>query len=147
MWVVNVETGSAQLIDNEGFAHPERTIYPEWSPDSKWIAYTKRLKNQYNAIFIYSIEKKKSSQLTDGMSDSRSPAWDAGGKYIYFLASTNYGLNVGWLDLSSQERPIRRAIYMAVLTKDAPSPFLPKSDDEVTEKKENKIIDLLSFFY
>jgi len=138
LWVVNVETGSAQLIDNEGFAHPERTIYPEWSPDSKWIAYTKRLKNQYNAIFIYSIEKKKSFQLTDGMSDSRSPAWDAGGKYIYFLASTNYGLNVGWLDLSSQERPIRRAIYMAVLTKDAPSPFLPKSDDEVTEKKVNK---------
>jgi len=138
LWIVNVETGSALLIDNEGFAHPERTIYPEWSPDSKWIAYTKRLKNQYNAIFIYSIEKKKSFQLTDGMSDSRSPAWDAGGKYIYFLASTNYGLNVGWLDLSSQERPIRRAIYMAVLTSDVPSPFLPKSDDEITEKKENK---------
>ena len=29
-------------------------------------------------------------QLTDGMSDAISPAWDASGKYMYFLASTNF---------------------------------------------------------
>ncbi|NIO00733.1 MAG: protease [Candidatus Latescibacteria bacterium] len=131
LWIVNIDTKKISLIDNEGFTHPERTIYPEWSPDSKWIAYTKRLINQYNAIFIYSLEKNKSFQLTDGLSDCKSPAWDAGGKYIYFLASTNYGLNVGWLDLSSLERPVRRAIYLAVLSSKEPSPLLPESDDEI----------------
>jgi len=130
LWVVNIDTGKATLIDNEGFAHPERTIYPEWSPDSKWIAYTKRLTNQYNAVFLYSLEKGESFRLTDGMSDCKSPAWDAGGKYIYFLASTDYGLNVGWLDLSSLERPVRRGIYLVVLSADEPSPLLPESDDE-----------------
>lgn len=130
LWVVDIETRKATAIDCEGFAHPERTIYPAWSPDSKWIAYTKRLTNQYNAVFIYSLEKKKSYQLTDGLSDCKSPAWDAGGKYIYFLASTDYGLNVGWLDLSSLERPIRRGIYLAVLSASEPSPLLPESDDE-----------------
>lgn len=139
LWIVNIETKKINLIDNEGFAHPERTIYPEWSPDSKWIAYTKRLKNQYNAIFIYSLEKNKSFQLTDGLSDCKSPAWDAGGKYIYFLASTNYGLNAGWLDMSSFERPIKRTIYLAVLSSTESSPLLPESDDE--NKAENKSDD------
>ena len=135
LWVLNIENGDPVLIDNEGFAHPERTIYPEWSPDSKWIAYTKRLTNQYNAIFVYSLDREKSFQLTDGLSDCKSPAWDAGGKYLYFLSSTDFGLNVGWLDLSSLERPIRRAIYMAVLAADEPSPLLPESDDESAEKE------------
>ncbi len=130
LWVVEVETGEAALIDNEGFAHPERNIYPEWSPDSKWIAYTKRLNNQYNAIFIYSMERGRSYQLTDGMSDCKSPAWDAGGKYIYFMASTDYALNVGWLDMSSHDRTSERAIYLAVLSSKDPSPLLPRSDDE-----------------
>ncbi|UCF21459.1 MAG: PD40 domain-containing protein [Gemmatimonadota bacterium] len=134
LWVVDVERGAAKLIDNEGFAHPYRLIYPEWSPDSKWIAYTKRLKNEYNAIFAYSLESGESTQLTDGLSDSRSPAWDKSGKYLYFLASTDYGLNVGWLDLSSLERPLTFAIYMAVLPADEPSPLLPESDDEEAEE-------------
>lgn len=136
--VVNIESKKVTKIDNEGFAHPERTIYPEWSPDSKWIAYTKRLKNQYNAIFIYSLEKGKTFQLTDGLSDCKSPAWDAGGKYIYFFASTDYGLNVGWLDLSSLERPVRRAIYLAVLSSTEPSPLLPESDDEEVADAESE---------
>jgi tricorn protease len=69
------------------------------------------------------------------MSDCKSPAWDAGGKYLYFLSSTDYGLNVGWLDLSSLERPVKRAIYLAVLSDKEPSPLLPESDDESTEEK------------
>ena len=87
LWVLNIKTDKPIKIDNEGFAHPERTIYPEWSPDSKWIAYTKRLANQYNVIFIYSIDQTKSFQLTDGLSDSKNPSWDANGKYLYFLSS------------------------------------------------------------
>ena len=138
LWVLNIEKGEPILIDNEGFAHPERTIYPEWSPDSKWIAYTKRLNNEYNTIFVYSLDQNKTHQLADGMSDCRAPAWDKSGKYLYFLSSTNYGLNVGWLDLSSLERPIRRAIYMAVLSADEPSPLLPESDDEEAKKEEKK---------
>jgi tricorn protease len=39
-------------------------------------------------------------QVTDGLADSISPAFDAGGKYLYFLASTNYGPSTGWLEMS-----------------------------------------------
>lgn len=133
LWVVEVSSGTATKIANEGFTHPQHVIYPEWAPDSKWIAYAKRLTNEYSAIFVYSMEQAKSFQITDGMSDCQTPAWDASGKYIYFTASTNYGLNVGWLDMSSYDHIVNRAIYMAVLSKDDPSPLEPESDDETVK--------------
>jgi tricorn protease len=136
LWVLDVESGKAKLIDNEGFAHPNRLIYPEWSPDSKWIAYSKRLKNQYNAVFVYSLESGESTRITDGMSNAHSPAWDRGGKYLYFMASTDYGLNVGWLDLSRINHPENSAIYLAVLSREEPSPLAPESDDEEVEEDE-----------
>jgi len=134
LWVCEVATKALRRVDNEMFAHPDRVIYPSWSPDSKWIAYTKRLPNQYAAIFVWSVANGTATQVTDGMSDSRSPAWDAGGKYLYFLASTDYALNVGWLDMTSYDRPSTRAIYLAVLDKDDPSPLLPESDEEAKEE-------------
>ena len=82
------------------------------------------------AIFLYSMATGKSVQITDGMADAISPAFDASGKYLYFLASTNYGLKSGWLDMSSQEHYTRRNVYLMVLSKDEPSPFLPSLVDE-----------------
>jgi tricorn protease len=62
--------------------------------------------------------------------------WDASGKYLYFLASTDYGLNVGWLDLSSIQRPVTRSLYAIVLAKDGPAPLGLESDEETPKKPE-----------
>jgi tricorn protease len=136
LWLLTLSSGSLTRVANEGFDHPERTIYPAWSPDSRWIAYVARLKSEYNAVFVYSLEEQKSFQVTDGMSNAISPAWDKEGKYLYFLSSNNYGLNVAWLDMTSVRRPLEYGVYMAVLSAEDPSPLAPKSDDEEIEKDE-----------
>ena len=100
-----------------------------WSPDSKWITYSKPSQS-LRAIFLYSLADKKTHQVTDGLADSISPTFDAGGKYLYFLSSTDFGPSTGWLEMSSLDRPVRRAIYLAVLSASEPSPLLPESDDE-----------------
>ncbi len=138
LYLFDIEKEKQIYIDCEGYANPERTIYPEWSSDSKWIAYTRQLDNQYNAIFIYSVEQNKSYQITNSMADCKSPAWDKLGKYIYFLSSTNYGLNVGWLDMTSMKRPLYRNIYAVMLSDETSSPLLPKSDDETENKKTDE---------
>ena len=47
--------------------------------------------NYLSAIFLYSIDDGKRTQLTDGMSDARHPVLDKDGKYLYFTASTDDG--------------------------------------------------------
>src|SRR5438094_416310 len=100
MLLVEVATGKVMRIDTDSYSHPARTFEPAWSPDSKWLAYAKRLPSQFHVLMAYSMTDRKSYQLTDGLSDAVSPSWDAGGKYLYFLASTDFGLSSGWLDLS-----------------------------------------------
>jgi len=130
LWTIDAASGQATKIDTDNYPDPTRSFDAEWSPDSKWIAYSKNLSNRLRAIFIYSLAQKKSHQITDGMADSISPAFDAGGKHLYFMASTNYGPSTGWLEMSSIDRPVRRAIYLAVLAANEPSPLLPETGDE-----------------
>ncbi len=128
--ILDLESEEVTHVDTDRYAHPERSMNPVWSPDSRWIAYSRRLDNQLRAIFVYNIDSRSTHQLTNGMADAISPVWDASGKYLYFLASTDYGLNTGWLDMTSYDRPVTRALYLALLQADEASPFLPSSDEE-----------------
>jgi tricorn protease len=130
VWVLDVATGKAKIVGNDPWMVPQRTLNPVWSPDSKWVAYASRLKSLYHAIFISNVDTGETRQVTDGLADSVSPAWDANGKYLWFLASTDFGLRSQWLDMTSYDREENFALYFAVLKKSEPSPLLPESDED-----------------
>ncbi|HEX5604731.1 MAG TPA: PDZ domain-containing protein, partial [Pyrinomonadaceae bacterium] len=130
LWTIEVTNGGSTKIDTDSYPDPIRQFNATWSPDSKWITYSKNLASHLRAIFVYSWADKKSYQVTDGLADSISPTFDAGGKYLYFMASTNYGPSTSWLEMSSLDRPVRRAIYLVVLNAADPSPLLPETGDE-----------------
>lgn len=130
LWVVDVEKGTKAKVDSDLFDTPLSNLDPAWSADSRWIAYVKQLPNRLRAVFVHSLEEKKSRQVTDGRSDAVSPRFDKGGKYLYFLASTDVGLAQGWLDMTSMGRPVTSSLYAAVLRKELPSPVAPESDEE-----------------
>lgn len=130
LWMLEVASGRATKIDTDTYPDPVRQFDTTWSPDSRWVTYSKNLANHLRAIFIYSLAEGKTRQLTDGLADSILPAFDVGGKYLYFLASTDYGPKTSWLEMSSLERPVRRAIYLTVLSASEPSPLLPETGDE-----------------
>jgi tricorn protease len=130
LWAIDSASGTASKLDTDTYDEPGRRFDAVWSPDSRWVAYSRSLKSHLRAIFLYSIGERKAYQLTDGLSDATAPAFDAGGKYLYFLASTNLGLRTSFLEMSSVDRPLTRAIYLAVLSANEPSPFLPETGDE-----------------
>jgi tricorn protease len=142
LWYVDIDKGqpvkfATDLYD--AFAGP---LSSTWSPDSKWITYTRYLPNHLHAIFIYSTEQGKNMQLTDGLSDARYPVFDKGAKYLFFTASTDEGLGMSWLDLSSFQHPQSRNVYAVVLKKTDANPVEPQSDDEkLAGKKDEKKSD------
>ena len=140
IWIVDIATGSVKKVDTDRLAHPNRTMNPSFSTDSKWIAYVKLLENQFKAVFFYNIETGQKTQITDGLADVIDPVWDASGKYLYFLASTDYGVSAAWLDMNTYDLQVTRDLYVVILNKKDPSPLFPKSDEEETaaEKKADK---------
>jgi tricorn protease len=136
LWYVDVEKGTPVKVTSDLYEDPSYSIDESWSPDSKWLTYSKFLQNHMRSIFVYSLESSKESEITDGTSDARFPIFDKNGKTLYFAASTDIGLSIGWLDLSSFQHPVSRSVYAVVLKKGDPSPVEPQSDDEKAASDE-----------
>lgn len=128
LWYIDLDTGKSTKVDTSPLPLGGAPS-PSWSPDGKWIAYTRPLKSSLDAVFLYSLEAGKAHQVTDGMSDARTVEFDAGGKYLYFTASTDAGpLSFG--SMSAFNRGQTSSAYVVVLSKDDPSPLRPESDEE-----------------
>jgi len=139
MWYVDVEKGTPVKVTTDRYEFPTGFPTGAWSPDSKWLTYARFLENHFHAIFVYSIESGKETQITDGTADSQFPVFDKNGKTLYFTASTDEGLTAAWLDLSSFQHPVLRSVYAVVLKKGDPDPVAPESDEEkVAEAKKDK---------
>ena len=130
VWVMDIATGQAKIVGNDPWMVPERTLAPSWSPDSKWVAFASRLNTLYRAIVVANVDTGEKRQVTDGLADAMYPVWDASGKYLWFLASTDFGLASQWLDMTSYGREETFALYLAVLNKSEASPLLPESDED-----------------
>jgi tricorn protease len=130
VWYVDLEKQAPVRIDNGTYQDSHNMLHPQWSPDSLWISYVKQLENRMGAVKLYSLETSQATQITDGMSDARQPCFDKSGKYIYFAASTDSGPSSFGLNMSSNDRPVTRSVYVVVLRKDLPSPLAPESDEE-----------------
>lgn len=99
-----------------------------FSADSRYLAYTVSNENYFSQIKLFDFTNNKNVQLTDGLSHADDPAFSD--NYLYFTASVNTGPSQVGLDLSTQERPIRKAIYVAILAANGKSPLLVNSGDE-----------------
>jgi len=139
LWYVDLDKGSPVKVDTARRAFSSDY---SWSPDSRWLTYTKPLESWYRAVFVYSLEEARSQQITDGLSDASHPCFDKNGKHLYFTASTDIGPAVLGFDMSSYPHRFgsTRSVYLAVLRKDLPSPVAPESDEEKgpEEKKDEK---------
>ena len=132
LYVFDVAAGTIRKIDADELyvPGPFRDMHGDWSSDSKWIAYTKITETQFKRIFLYSIDQQKSIALTDGLSDAAEPVFDRGGKYLYFLASTDAGPVLNWFDQSNNDMRSVSSIYLVTLQKETISPFAKESDEE-----------------
>jgi tricorn protease len=131
IWFVDVKTGKNTKVDSTIYNNPRYGLSPRWSPDSKWLTWSRDLENHLNAIFVYNTETGAKTQVTDGLADARDAIFDRDGKHLYFYASTNVGQGTSWLDLSSfnSQNPTS-SVYAVVLRKDLPNPLHPESDEE-----------------
>lgn len=122
-WIVSLETGKATRVDNS--VHPEPDpLTASWSPDSKWLAYEKNQPNRLKAVFLYSLETGKTVQVTNSLYHAEIPAFDASGKYLYFLQSMNSGMRRAFgMTMFTFRTLVTKTVNVAVLSKDGASPL------------------------
>ncbi|MFQ5786966.1 MAG: PDZ domain-containing protein, partial [Thermodesulfobacteriota bacterium] len=108
-----------------------------WSPDSKWLAYSKRMPNGQSAIMIYDIKNNKTNKVTSDYYQDMAPVFDPGGKYLFFYSNRKFKPVYGDMD-ETWIYPNSTEIYAVTLRNEIKSPIAPYSDEEeIKEYNEN----------
>ena len=140
---VEVESKKATQIDKERFWNPGGGWVAVWSPDSKWLAYSKRLPNYLGAIHAYSLDSGKVTQITEWHERRQESGVRSRGKYLYFTASTPLGFRTHrysrmWESATRPHhtKPVPRRLYTKQILPSCRS--LPRATMEKIERRSNE---------
>jgi tricorn protease len=130
--LVDVAAGTARVLDRSAFARSETSPLEAlhemrgiaWSPDGRWLAYTFAISASQTAIKVAEVATGATQQMTKPVLHDFNPAFDPGGKYLYFISARDFDpvaeqLQMDW----GFPRGIRP--YLVTLRRDLASPFVP----------------------
>lgn len=99
-----------------------------WSPDSRWIAYARPEVEGMTRLYLYSIETRKTYEVTDAWYNSYSPAFSSDGRYLFFVSDRDFNPIYSRTEFNHAYLAMSR-IYLVTLSAAEKSPFEPKSDE------------------
>lgn len=133
--IVTVDVASKQKT--VVMQNPEQEFYGvAFSPDSRWITYTKPAKNDFSVVYVYNLVEKKEYPVTEKWYNSSSPVFSTDGQYLVFESDRDFNPIYGRLEWNHVYTRMG-GIYLAMLADDTPSPFLP-ADEAVNSGKEEE---------
>ncbi|MBD3180181.1 MAG: hypothetical protein GF417_11650 [Candidatus Latescibacteria bacterium] len=100
-----------------------------WSPDSRWVVYSRVEQNLNSSIFIYHLETGERTRLTDDRYDDYSPAFGAKGDYIFFLSLRNFTPQLDWMMDNNVNQEMSTVMAMQLRSGEKP-PFGDSGSDE-----------------
>lgn len=132
---VNIDTKEITLIDQS--KDGEFNEY-SWSPDSKWVAYSKPDKMSETKIYLYELSSNKKTAVTDGWYDCGNPSFSSDGKYLFFTSNRDFNPTYSWTEWNHSYSDMTK-VYFLTFSKETKSPFEPINDEVVLKKEEKKI--------
>ncbi len=140
VYILDVRRGEVKEIDrsplwmdHEGL---ER-LRLAWSPDSRYLAYTRPVETQNNALFIYDMKAGERHQATSGYFRDDLPTFDPEGKFLFYTSDRSFAPVYGRFD-NSWTYPNATQLIAAPLRKDVASPIAPRNDAEGEDKDDKK---------
>jgi tricorn protease len=134
LWFVPVSGGEPVQIARDQFA--EIHDY-SWSPDSRWLAYSITGLNQQSAVWLYNVDTRKATLVSDPRFNDFQPAFDPTGKYLFFISTRHENPTFSRAEFNIATLKTT-GIYVTTLKRGMPSLFAPRSDEGVLEKEKAK---------
>lgn len=148
--MVDVESGEVTLVDRGEVDDAwERWGIQDyvWSPDGRFIAYSKMELSLYESIFVYEVTTGERHRITDHVHQDWSPSFSADGRYLYFLSNRSFNPVMGFVDQNHIFLDMALP-YVAILRDGEPSPFAPgvaADEDEAEAEDEDELVVEIDF--
>lgn len=128
-------TDSIQLLDvaSKALTQIDQGYYgisqPTFSPDSKWLAYTKGENYFVTNIVLKNLSSGAAHVISRRPFKDHSPEFDPTGKYLYFFSDRAISPNWDAIDFEMGTEKVTK-VYMLTLAKITASPLRITSDEE-----------------
>lgn len=132
--LLDVASRQVTMLLQDPMGEPQDVTF---SPDSKWLTYTRDADNEITVVYVYDIAGKKEYPVTDKWYNSSSPVFSTDGKYLIFSSARDFNPTYGWLEWNHVYNNMY-GVYLALLSKDTPSPFMEKDAEVAVAKDEAK---------
>ena len=130
--LVDVSTKHKTIVLEDPVSEPRNVSF---SPDSKWLTYTRIAENDFNVVYVYNLAEKKEYPVTDKWYESFAPVFSTDGKYLVLGSMRDFNPVYGsreWNHVYNYDNEV----YLVLLAKDVKSPFLQKDANALSEKQD-----------
>ena len=133
----NVESGEVTKVDEGRWMYQGglANFQVSFSPDSRWVAYSRGLDNRQDAVFLYDTRTGERHQVTSGFYHDADPVFGPDGDYLFLRTSRNFEPVYGDLD-NTFVYPNTTVLAAIPLREDVDSPLAPRNDEEGEEDEE-----------
>ncbi|HUV37006.1 MAG TPA: S41 family peptidase, partial [Patescibacteria group bacterium] len=106
-----------------------------WSPDSRYIAYSKMDADLVYKVYIYSLEDKKARCASNGLFNDFNPVFSTDGTHLFFVSNRRFNPTLCDFEWEMVYKDVA-GIYCLTLAKDGGSRFPLRSDEEGEVEKD-----------
>jgi len=106
-----------------------------WSPKGTFLAFSLSNPNNYRSLNIWGVTDGQLHRVTDDFFNSRTPAWDPQGHYLFFLSDHEYAPLMSRRE-ANYATTRNTGIFALALRKDVKNPFPPESDEVTAGEKK-----------
>lgn len=138
--VYDISNGKTTQVDKGlRMSHGELENFTcNWSPDSRWLTYSRDLENYHSGIFLYDYQQKKLHQATSGFYDCSNPVFDVEGKHLFLRTSQAFKPNYSDIDNTFIYANSNQLAAIS-LKKTTPSLLYPKNDEVGVKRGEETL--------
>jgi tricorn protease len=118
-FVCNVLSATTAHFDTDLMG---QVIPTSWSPDSRWIAYSKYGLNSQLAVWVYDVRSARTHQLTKGFARDTLPVFDSTGNYLFYTSVRDFSRRLNQVLDRATVYPTPTVIVAVPLRKGQPGP-------------------------
>ena len=140
-YYVDITTKKITEVDKSYYENVDvsmdvKLIYDfSWSPDSRYLAYSKMDADWVNKLYIYSLETGKSQCVSNGLFNEFHPVFSKCGEYLFFVSNRRFSPTLCDFEWEMVYKDMA-GIYCMTLKKDGKRFLEFLSDEEEVEQKE-----------
>lgn len=144
-YILDVASKQISEADQAKYENVDESLYRKgiydfsWSPDSRYIAYSKMNENKVYQIYIYSLENKKVYPASDGLYYDFNPVFTKDGEHLLFVSDRRFNPTFCDIEWEMVYKNVA-GIYSLTLKNDGSSIIPVKNDIEGYQAKSEKQI-------